>query len=347
MPRFRKASLALALPGALLATSVDARVPTHQLDNGTVQASITESIGGRLLSFSLAGKPNFLRLDETAGDPAAPVDARADNVGYLGFEIWAGPQKQWWMHQHVNAERAASKAGWPPDPYLSLAKYKLGKATAQEVVVESPASPVNGLQLKKRYALVEGKPNSLQVDVSATNRRHQNVAWDIWFNTRVRADTQVYVPVASKDDVHMQPVEGEADKAPLTFTYTDRIFSLDVPALTAGQPARNGKVFIQPADGWMAGFHSGQAFIVQFAHQPRSAIHPDQGQIELYNDFPLDLNKGLMEMEVHAPYVKLAPGHSMRAGELWTILPYDGAATREAHVAFLRAQAGALGLKGL
>ena len=104
----------------------------------------------------------------------------------------------------------------------------------------------------------------------------------------------------------------------------------------------------EAAHGWMAGFHGAQAFIVQFPVQPRAAIHPEQGQIEIFNDWqPADMSKGLMEMELHAPYRKLAAGARMQAAELWTILPYQGENSRAAHLAFLRAQAGKLGLKGL
>ena len=349
MPTANKmATLALALPCALLAAGAAAQVPVHVLDNGTVRATITEAIGGRLLSFALDGRPNFLRVDEHAGDPGAPVDATAGNVGYLGHEIWAGPQKQWWSHQDVNPQRAAAHAGWPPDPYLSLAPYTLARATPLEVAVDSPASPINGLQLHKSYALVAGKPNSLRLDVSATNRRAAQAAWDIWFNTRTHADTRVYVPVAAAADIRQEPVPGGEQALPLTYTLAERVFSLDIPDAGPGVRPRNGKLFLQPSAGWMAGFHGGQLLIIQFPHHPRSAIHPDQGQIELYNDYhPDDLSQGLTEMEVHAPYVHLAPGQRMQANELWTLLPYDGPATRAGHVAFLRKQAKALGLRGL
>ncbi len=347
-PNATLASLAVALPAALLSIGAHAQLPVHQLDNGTVSATLTDAIGGRLLSFSLAGQPNFLRFDASAGNPADKVDAQSGNVGYLGHEIWVGPQKQWWTHQEVNRQRADEHANWPPDPYLSLAAYALAKKTSSELVVDSPASPVSGLQLSKRFALVPGKPNSLQLDVSAANRRDKNVAWDIWFNTRTHADTHVYVPVARAADVRIQAIDDKPGIAPLTYTLADRIFSLDMPPPAPGMAARNGKVFLQPAHGWMAGFHGGQALIIQFAHQPRSAIHPDQGQIELYNDYqPADMSKGLLEMEVHAPYRTVAPGKSMQASELWTILPYSGPATRAAHLAFLRRHAKALGLQGV
>jgi hypothetical protein len=344
----RRAAMALALPCAMMGAGAGAQIPEHTLDNGTVRAAVTEAIGGRLLSFALAGKPNFLRLDAKAGDPRQPVDANADNVGYLGHENWIGPQNQWWSHQTVNPERAAAHANWPPDPYLSLAPYTVATKSATAIAFDSPASPVNGMQLHKTYALVPGKPNSLRLDVAATNRRDAQVAWDIWFNTRAHADTRVYVPVAADGDVRIAAVPGGEAALPLTYTLADRVFSLDIPEPGPDVKPRNGKIFVQPSSGWMAGFHGGQVLVIQFAHQPRSAIHPDQGQIELYNDYhPHDLAKGLMEMEVHAPYVQLAPGAQMRASELWTILPYEGPATRKAHVAFLRAHAKALGLGGL
>ncbi|MFP5393981.1 MAG: DUF4380 domain-containing protein [Gammaproteobacteria bacterium] len=347
MSRSRQFISILALPCALLAGPVQAGMARHALSNGTVEAVVTEAIGGRLLSFSLKGKPNFLKVDEAAGDPDAPVTAQSPNVGYLGHEIWVGPQKQWWTHQSVNPELAAAQAPWPPDPYLSLARYTIARRSDDEIVLGSGASPVNGLQLSKRYALVKGKPNSLQLDVTATNRRETDVAWDIWFNTRTPAHTQVYVPVASSGDVRLQSAAGQPGVEGLSYTLSERVFSLDMPS-APGAAARVGKVFLQPAAGWMAGFHSGQAFIVQFPLQPRAAIHPDQGQIELYNDIHPDAPQaGLLEMEVHAPYLTLRPGQRMQARETWTLLPYDGPATRAAHLAFLRRHARALKLQGL
>lgn len=342
------ASLAIALPLALCAAGAAAEISSHALDNGVIRAVATEAIGGRLVSFGLAGKPNFLKFDPTAGNPADPVTARTPNVGYLGHEIWLGPQSQWWAHQSVNAELAKAKSPWPPDPFLSVAPYRLSKQSKDEVVVESAASPVSGIALTKRFALAPGKPNSLQVEVSAVNRRDKAVAWDIWFNTRTHAEARVYVPVDPSVPVRTQQI-ATMTSGPLKYIVKDGVFSLDMPVKPAlGEPARHGKVFIQPSHGWMAGFHSGQAFIVQFPLQPRAAIHPEQGQVEIFNDWqPADPAKGLMEMEVHAPYRTLAPGEKMQASELWTILPYDGATSREAHLAFLRAQAARLGLKGL
>lgn len=71
---------------------------------------------------------------------------------------------------------------------------------------------------------------------------------------------------------------------------------------------QRGKLLLQPSAGWMAGFAGGQVLVIRFMHQPLAAIHPEQGQVELYLDAPPQHpEQGLLEMEVHAPYRQLAP----------------------------------------
>src|SRR5690606_39998906 len=61
-------------------------------------------------------------------------------------------------------------------------------------------------------------------------------------------------------------------------------------------------------------------------------IHPEQGQVELYLDYQPDNPEGnVMELEVHAPYKTLQPGEVMHAHKVWTVLPYEGDFTNEAH----------------
>lgn len=337
MPRPSPSCLAIALACFSFVASASAQLPAHQFDNGVVQARVSEVAGGRLLSFALAGKPNFLLIDEGAGDPAVPPDATSGYIRYQGHEVWIGPQREWWVHQDLNPARAAARATWPPDPWLSLAKYSLVDKQPGAITLDSPASPVSGIGLRKRYALVPDQPGSLRLEAEATNRTGKVAARDIWFNTRVPAHTMAYVPVAAREDIRIEPAGA------LQTTLDGGVLSLDLPA--AGAPARKGKLFVQPSHGWLAAFRDGQVLIIAFAHQPRAAIHPAQGQVELYQDIDGDApGKGMLELEVHAPYIELAPGQSMKASELWTILSYDGPATREAHLAFLRRNVPQLGL---
>lgn len=318
------------------ALSVQADVTRIPLSNGTVTIEITPDIGGRVLSASLVDKPNFLLIGTAVeSDPNPSVTPESNNIPYFGHETWVGPQSQWWVHQLLNPQRAATKAVWPPDPFLILAKNTVQEKNAQQVSLQSPNSPISGVAMQKTFSLVEDKPNQIRLDVTAQNIRDSNVAWDIWFNTRVPHTTNVYVPVASMKDVRVEHFT-DAIYGPLEHKFSEGIFALENFSPSKHQ-GRKGKVFIQPAQGWMAAFREQQLLIIQFSLQPKNAIHPEQGQIELYQEFLNDRPEhGLLELEVHAPYKTLKPDDSMSATEVWTLLPYNGEQTPEAQRTFLR-----------
>lgn len=313
-----------------------AEVTRFTLNNGTIAIEITPDIGGRVLSVGLANKPNFLRTGSAViTDPNPAVTPESNNIAYFGHETWVGPQSQWWLHQLLNDERRAAKAVWPPDPFLILAKNKVQEKNAQQVILQSPNSPVSGVALQKSFSLVDGKPNQIRLDVSAQNIRDSSVAWDIWFNTRVPHTTNVYVPVESMDDVRVEHFTDHI-YGPLEHNFSDGFFALENHSPNTHQ-GRKGKVFIQPVQGWMAAFRGEQLLIIKFALQPKNAIHPEQGQIELYQEFlNAQQEEGLLELEVHAPYKTLKPHEVMSATEIWMLLPYAGEQTAVAQRAFLR-----------
>ncbi len=327
--------VAITLLSALPAV---AQVQRLVLATEAISVEVTPDIGGRLLSIALPGEENFLRLgDAVVTEPDPYVGPDADNIGYLGHEIWLGPQSQWWQQQLVNPERAAEKAVWPPDPYVILNRNQLVSADAQHVLLRSPASPVSGVVLEKGFSLVEGNANQLRLNVVATNVRDTAIAWDIWFNTRVEPLTQVYVPVAKAGDVRINQLEDDT-RGPILSELEQGLFSL-VLQPHKEKPGRRGKAFIQPSAGWLAAFRGSQVLIIRFPLQPLAAIHPEQGQVELYLDYVADdLTDGLLELETHAPYRQLQPGEQMQAQQTWELLPYTGAATQQAQRDFLRKQ---------
>jgi hypothetical protein len=328
------------LAGVLMCVPMAASaVETVRLQNGTVMLEVTPQLGGRGLGFSLHGRNNLLKVGEAvSAQPDPEVSATAGDIGYLGHDVWLGPQSQWWTQQHANPARREAKANWPPDPYLAFGKTRIVERTPERLVLEGVPSPVSGVQLRKTFALSANRPDTVALRVQARNVRDTPVAWDLWFNTRVPSSTRVYVPVQGKQDVR---VESSADKAfgPLLPRIQDGLFSFERAPLQKGLSGRRGKVFLQPSVGWMAGFAGDQLFIIRFAGQDRSLIHPDQGQVELYLDETAAASEGLLEMEVHAPYRTLQPDQTMDAEELWTVLAYDGADTYEAQVAFLCGEA--------
>lgn len=314
-------------------------VETIRLESDALVLEVTPELGGRGLWFSLQGRGNVLKVGAAVEtQPAPEVSATADDIGYLGHDVWLGPQSQWWLQQDANRARRKAAANWPPDPYLALATTRIVEATGQRLVLEGAPSPVSGVQLRKIFALDPERPDTVELRAQARNVRDTPVAWDLWFNTRVASSTRVYVPVAGQQDVRVEPSTG-ATIAPLLPRVGDGLFSFERSPLPAGATTRRGKVFLQPSAGWMAGFAGDQLFIIRFPHQARSSIHPEQGQVELYLDDAADPGDGLLEMEVHAPYRTLQPGQSMEAAERWTVLPYDGADTREAQLAFLCGEA--------
>ncbi|ACE82943.1 DUF4380 domain-containing protein [Cellvibrio japonicus] len=336
----RTGFLALSLSGLLCSLWFNpcaAQIQRLPLNTSAISVEVTPDIGGRILAIALPGKENFLRQGEAViSEPEPYVAPDADNVGYLAQETWLGPQSQWWTQQLVNPARAQAKAVWPPDPYLILAKNQVVQADKRRVVMRTPASPVSGVVVEKHYALVEGKPDQLHLMARATNIRDTTVAWDIWFNTRVPPSSQVYVPVASQEDVRVEHMENE-QRGSLGYRLVDGFFTF-VSKAHPDKPGVRGKAFIQPSAGWMAAFREGQVFIIHFPLQPTAVIHPEQGQVELYLDsIPEYPSQGLLEMEVHAPYRKLQPGAHMEAEQTWRLLPYGGADDPAAHIAFLRA----------
>jgi len=342
-PRYRWLWLAW-LPAVALA---DAMPPTSEqgpatLDNGVLQMQLTPAFGGRVLELHRVDEPNFLRVGEAVrSQPAPQVHAGSGDIAYLGHDVWVGPQSQWWLHQQVNPERLAGAANWPPDPWLSLAPAQWLQRDARRLALRGAASPVTGMQLEKTFELDPQRKDTLRLQVTGRNVRDAAVAWDLWFNTRVHADTRVFVPVASADDIR---VEGRPAEAAPDHRWQARMLVLAADASSRGP---RGKWFVQPAAGWMAGFRGHQALVIRFAHQARTAIHPQQGQVEFYLDAGNGGDDpGLLEMEVHAPYRSLQPGQQMQAGEQWTLLQWDGGDDLAAQRDFLCAQSAALQLPG-
>lgn len=319
-----------------LAGTAYAQVNVHILENDTLRMELTPDIGGRVLSFHLKDHENFLLVsDEVKRQPKPEVNAEANNIAYFGHETWVGPQSAWWTTQSVNEARRAAKAVWPPDPYLILAANEVVEASPTHMIMQTPESPVSGVQLRKSFQLDE-ENNKVKLQVEGKNIRTENVSWDIWFNTRVPQDTQVYVPVGFSSDVRVDNIAA-ADAAPLEYALEDGVLILGLEPPPEGKKSRLGKIFIQPSEGWMAGFRAGQAFIIRFPLQPLKNIHPEQGHVEIYHKYhPDSPAEGVLEMEVHSMYRTLTAGETMTATEEWILLPYTGPDTHNARVAFLR-----------
>lgn len=329
------ACLPVAAAHAAAGEAAPARVVLH---SDMLEVQVSPRLGGRILHLSLPGQPNLLKVGEAvASQPDPQVDAQGEHIDYSGHEVWVGPQADWWRFQTLNPARRKAAAEWPPDPWLAHAPAKVLEQDDARVVVESAASPVSGVQLTHSVSIPPQRADTVELSVQMRNVRAEPVSRDIWFNTRVQPETRVYVPVAADGSgVRVRSDTGDGYDGLLS-TVADGLFSLELAPPGDGLHGRRGKVFIQPSAGWIGAFAAGQAFLIHFEHQPLERIHPDQGQVELYLDWqPHRADPGLMELEVHAPYVTLEPGASASAREWWVVRRYDGPDRRDAQVAFLQ-----------
>ncbi len=309
-----------------------AKVNILELQNSTLKLSVTPDIGGRVLAFGLQGHPNILKVgDAVVTEPAPQISAFAGNIGYLGHIVWLGPQAAWWQFQNINAQRKAEKATWPPDPFSVFSANRVDRFTENAVEMVGAKSPVWGTQITKRFELSETNSNAILHRVSVKNISKEVRHWDIWFNSRVSASTRVYVPVSSEDNVRFQAfVPGNSTP---NYFFDNNMLVLD---LANASHRQIGKLFIQPSAGWMAGFSGEQMFIIEFPLHKKEVIHPEQGQVELFAQFdPAQPEAGLVEMELHAPFLSLSIGESMYAQQIWHVYPFRQQADDQAKAAYL------------
>jgi hypothetical protein len=335
---------------ALLLLGVAAAMPAAAterivLDDGRMRVEVAPALGGRILHLSLPGRGNVLRVGPAVGSVPAPEPAAdGPDLPYFGHELWLGPQSQWWLDQDVNPARRAAAAPWPPDPWLGHARNRVVERSAQALVLEGVPSPVSGLQATQGFRLAGGAAPTMELVAEAVNRRERPVRRDLWFNTRLPAGSRVFAPVAEPAHARLRADDDAVFDGPVGW-WEDGLYSLELEPPAPGKTGRRGKIFIAPSAGWIAGFNAGQLLLIRFERQDDALIDPEHGQVEIYQQWHHDdPDAGVLELEVHAPVRTLAPGESMRAGEAWTLLPYDGPEMREAQRAALEQALEALGL---
>lgn len=343
---------ALALPAiARAAADDDAPAPADlapalvRLDDGQLEVAVAPAVGGRIVHLSLPGRGNVLKIGPAlAAAPPPPPSAEGPDLPYFGHELWLGPQSRWWTDQDLNPQRRDAAAIWPPDPWLAHARNRIVERSARSLVLEGVASPVSGLQVTQSFRLSGRSPATLELGAMAVNRRDREVRRDLWFNTRLPAGSRVFAPVARPEHARLRADADEVFDGPVAW-WQDGLYSLQLLPPPAGKQGRRGKVFIAPSAGWIAGFNAGQLLLIRFERQPDALIDSEHGQLEIYQQWHADdADAGVLELEVHAPMRSLAPGQSMRAGETWTVLPYDGPDTLDAQRAALEQALDSLGL---
>ncbi|MFC2089489.1 DUF4380 domain-containing protein [Bacteroidota bacterium] len=318
--------------------AVSTKASVVWLQAGDIRLGVLPEVGGRIVFYGL-GNVNLLKADTSLWEESELMrpSVKADEgwKSYYGHTVWIGPQSEWWIHQDLNSERKDQRAVWPPDPWLIYANYSVIELTDSSLVIEGPASPVSGIRLTKRILLQSN--GKVEIHVIGKNIREEEIAWDLWMNTRIDGYAEVYVPCEQSGVKRIQGSNDNGNEA-VEYNIADGFFHF-MPALPSdGKRQRSSKAFLNPSQPWMAAFIDSLCFIVEFDLYDPDQTHPEQGMVEIYNSTSNNADEALTEMEYHGPYSRILPGESIEVTERWSIVPYSGKV--DEYVAFLRQEMG-------
>ncbi|MBI9072969.1 MAG: DUF4380 domain-containing protein [Melioribacteraceae bacterium] len=306
------------------------------ISGGKTKVGIFPEAGGRIVAVHRNGGENILKSDSKLWNYEfdKPVDERIYNkkLPFNGHIVWVGPQTDWWTQQDVIPELASNESRWPPDPYLIYGDHLIDRLTDKYAKIISPKSKYTGLQLKKTITVDED--GIIRFNVEAENIRDEEVAWDLWLNTRMDGFTKVYVAVESETDIRMEyRLKDKMQKMP--HKINKGYFYFDPQFPSDGNMRRLGKALIHPSVNKLFAFTDEEMFVIRFKKYDRSLTHSEHGMIEIYNTVSSDGNS-LLELEYHSPYKKLKPTEKMSSKETWKIVEYRGINRTEEHIKFIQ-----------
>ena len=305
------------------------------LNNEYLTLKILPFAGGRIVSLERNGGENILKTDESLWNyrfkkPLAQLILNR-KIPFNGHIVWVGPQSEWWTHQDINEKLKESAATWPPDPYLIYGNFKVVKQRKNFVELRGPKSKYTGVQLTKKIKL--GDDGEVYFNVEAENISPEEIAWDLWLNTRMDGFVRVYVPINNKTNLRVKYRDDESyDKMPYEIKGGYFYFKTKMPV--NGKNKIDGKAFIYPDYDKIFAFKDDVMFVIQFRRYAKERVHPDQGLIEIYNS--ADSNgESLMELEYHTPYEKIKPGSKISGYEIWEVVDYKDGNAIEDQIRFI------------
>ncbi len=314
------------------------------LKSPQLEVGIMPQAGGRVVLLRKPGGENILFSDPTLWTPEEKTTFPATNtpwIKYFGHETWVGPQQETWFHQTIRPLNLATNlfllgSTVQADPWLTTSRFKVLSLSASNCQLIGPASPVTGLQLNKEIRLE--KNGSITLGNLAVNTRKEAVSWDLWTLTRFPGTSFAYVPVSPKRTCRVElKVNDLSTTGMLPYVVKDGVFFFDNrQEPVSPQVVLKCKAFIDPAAPWIASFNEGFCFIKKTKYIPIEQIHLQQAFVEIFQKKDIVPGPGLLEMEFHSEYKKINPGDRLSFEETWTLLPYQGANTPDAHLAFLK-----------
>jgi hypothetical protein len=275
--------------------TVDFRGWRHslKLTNAAAELIVTTDVGPRIISYTVPGCGNVLKIDE----PEAGQSGEPDFRGRGGHRLWVAPED----------DRTYAPDNSPvPHETLGPGSIRLVNPATDPWRVE-----------KELTVTLEPGCSTVSLQHRITNRGTKPTRLASWALSVMRAGGLEIIP---------QPPMGEHPRdllpnrliVPWSYTdFTDPRWRLGRDFITLRQipGAPPAKVGLLHREKWVAYALPDALFLKTFAYE-EDATYPDYGC-----NFETFTNGGMLEIESLSPLRTLAPGESVGHGEKWHLFP--------------------------
>lgn len=304
-----------------------------ELTNGLITLGVLPSLGGRAVLLRAGDGPNLLDSDPRHWTPPFPEPSLDTPFRpWNGRILWVGPQSQFWSQQELRP--SAKGAPWPPDPFNEAGRFEVVERTDRRLQLRGRTSPVTGLAFEHEFEITAER--TVRMRSVARNDRSTAVAWDLWPNTRVRAEGVPYVPLDPGQPPRFDgPPPGQTDAAACAHEIRQGWLTLPPEQQPTGSRQRLWtKAFVHPSKGLIACFIGRHLLLIRSELVPRDRIHPEQAFVELYRSAG---KEPILELEMHGAYQRIAPGERVSLEQTFEVLDVEGPTGPEAHLEHLKA----------
>jgi hypothetical protein len=283
----------------------------YRLKSGDISLGITPQIGGRIISLTYHGEELLFAQEEHKGEvfDFSLVQDLAREKERLGFRVWGGdktwvaPQNAWWLKI--------------PPLELDAGQYSV-HFIDNGLEMISPVCRETGLQIIRQILLNEDQ--SIVLAETFRNTTRQEIQRGIWNVTQVLRPFDVYLQ-AKKENIRAYEDEGlieEANKKISTQGDWVKIQCNDQTHFKFGGIVDQGTVIALRSKNENATL----AFMREFSIDSH-ATYAHDAIVEVYNSPTYEY----LEIEVHAPFIKLEKGQEIIHSQTWKIAQYKGEAS--------------------
>ena len=294
------------------------------IKNPQVVLGVSTRLGGRVVVFKRPGGQNVLKCDPLAwNEPEKNVPKLIRNSifkEYNGHIVWVAPQRNWWMNQRFDLNRRKRRAAWPPDPFILYGRCEVLLKTTDTLILETPKSPVSGIQFRKTFKIYDNGKALLTVVMK--NSSNESREWGIWSNTRFNGDVDFLASIDPKKGLRIQGRYGNpAHEAGLEFSVEDGFFRFLKPTRwPQGITRKYSKAGFSSKRGVFFVFTDKDMFVKRFPVLSASVVASGHAPVEVFLRLGGNAGKSdLLELENHSECVILKPGERFSYRELWDL----------------------------